>query len=490
MRIIKAPNFLMLALCLFLYSCDDEVIETDLSVYTEEIVFTSAESVIMTGRVLAFGQIALEDHGFQISTDENFTNPIVVSLGGKEIPGRFVGQSNGLNSRTTYFCRSFITYGGETKTGNTLSLATFSPKVIDFSPKEGISNVVITVEGLNLTADTEILWEGTTIVPEAIIAETFVEFRVPALQTNPVIFFKVVSKGDTLTLNQPYEHIIGQWTNLGPLDDMERNQRHIYFEDGDDFIYGLGLALQFLTNNVHVLDKNTLQRTVLNFPGVAVEGAFFDNTYFGGGSTEKVFSPVQQLNISKEFWKYENQSFIRLADCPARLYKAVALAADGKVYLYGGETMLRQRNLLYYVYDIATDEWSTGSYAPVSPLNSYPSFHLNGYNYFVVEDGTTYRHDYANNVWETVAKFPVKPQEYGYSIVLDGKAFVGLQGLEKRSYVYRPDDNVWRTKRSIAESTFFETKGVWTNNGLIYVVRNNQTSITERFLWRFDPNGF
>ena len=488
---IPQPLFhIWLGMALLLMSCQKDDISTDVSVFTEEIVFASGEQAIMTGRVLAQAQVAVDDHGFQISTNEGFSAPTVISLGPKDIPGRFVGQTDQLNIHQDYFCRAYIQFEGETITGNVLPFSTLVPKALDFNPKEGTGNTKITIEGINLTADTKVLWNGMTIVPDNIIAESFVEFSAPPLTDDPTIDLQIVAQGETSALPRPFEYIIGTWTEEGVLDDMVQNNRHIFFEDGNDFIYGLGLAQANLTNLLQVMDKNTYQRTAVSVPASPVEGAFFNAGYFGGGSLIKVIYPAQQLPLSNKFWKYENHSVIPLADVPLALYKAVALVADGRLWLYGGEKASRERSNAVYVYDPATDSWSLIANSPISPLNSLPSFHFGQYNYFVTEESHTYRHDYLNDKWERVADYPTQVREYGVSLTLNDAIYVGMQNTSRRIFVYRPGENVWRTKKSLDNNTPFRTVGGWVHNGKIFVSRVQLDMHSHRILWSLDPDAF
>lgn len=45
--------YVSIALSVLVSSCEKNEISTEVSVFTEEIVFTSGEQVIMTGRILA-----------------------------------------------------------------------------------------------------------------------------------------------------------------------------------------------------------------------------------------------------------------------------------------------------------------------------------------------------------------------------------------------------------------------------------------------------
>lgn len=482
--------FILSLSTLLLSSCEPDPISTEARIFTEQIVSTSGESAIMTGRVLAQGEVLVSDHGFQIDTTEAFLNPLVISLGERTIPGRFVGEVHQLRIRNNYYCRAYMVENGETLTGNVLSFATVSPQVIDFSPKEGLSGTPITIEGVNLTADTKILWNDLTLTPQEVIAEALLPFNAPALADDPTITLRVIAQGDTLTLPDPFEYIIGTWAQIAELDDNQRNQRHIYFEDGDNFVYGLGIAMGHMTNELHAMNKNTYQRSTYFLPSDPTEGAFFSNGYFGGGSLQKVTSPAMQLSVSKDFWHFSNGSFTPLPDVPAALYKAAAIENNGKLYVYGGERPDRSRNQLIWVYDTASGSWDFLNPSPFSPLNSLPHFRLDNFHYFVTESGQTWRHNPATDTWQRMADYPGQVDEYGVCLILDGKAYVGMQGASRKMYVYRPSSDTWRTKAGFLEMNPFYTIGGWAADNHVYVIRMQSVGETTRLLWQLDPDAF
>ncbi len=436
--------------------------------------------------------MAAEDHGFQVDTDSSFSSPQVISLGARDIPGRFVGETDNLDIHLDYYCRAYITASGETKIGNVLSFSTLSPRAVDFIPKEGTLNKTIILEGRNLTADTKVLWNNMEIIPDNITAETFLEFKIPAIEDTHIVHLKIVAQGDTSAFNEPFEYIVGTWNNEGQMDDELKNVRHIYFEDGDEFFYGLGITSEFigLSPKLHVINKNTLIRTTILFNGTPAEGAFFSATYFGGGSVGRVRDSDPTLPNTSEFWKYENQSFTQLPNIPAFLYQAVAIATNGKVYVYGGEDQSRNRNTGVLVFDINSNSWSASMDAPISPLNSYPYFHLDGSNYFITEDGVTHKHDLSNDSWDTVTDYKQVPKENGISIVLNDKAYVGLQGGDRRVYEFSSTEDKWRTKKSLPDNNPFTTIGAWAHNDKIYIARVGDGLGFERVLWSFDPVDF
>ncbi len=480
-----------LSLPLLWWSCEPEPLQTGVSVFTEEVVFSSGESAIMTGRILAQGNVDVSDHGFQIDTSAQFPSPIVVSLGERSVPGRFVGEVHELRVRQQYYCRAFMERNGEQVTGNVIPFSTVSPQVLDFSPKEGTGGTPVTITGVNLTADAHVLWNGKVIVPQEVVAEALLPFQAPPLTDQPVVTLRVVAQGDTLTLPEPFEYIIGKWTEVATLPDNDRNQRHVFFEDGDKFIYGLGIAMGHMSAAMQILDKQTLQLSTIFFPGNPTEGAFFSGGFFGGGSLFKVTSPQQSLQLSREFWRYGDETFTRLADIPASLYQAACIATDDKVYVYGGERADRSRNFLVWMYDIATDEWKALNPAPVTTLAGLPHFRLGNYHYVVSPEGQTWRHDPATDTWERRADYPAPTDvEYGVSLVLAGKAFAGMQGTSRKMLVYRPDSDSWRTKAGFLELNPSYTVGGWTSNDRIYVMRIQSFGGTTRTLWQLEPDSW
>lgn len=489
---MKSANYTFLALLaiLFLASCSEDDIATEVSVFTEEVVFSSGERVILSGRVLAQGEIAVTDHGFQIAEDENFGSPITISLGEKTIPGRFIGEYESLTISLDYYCRSFIVENGETTFGNVLPFATLSPIAIDFSPKEGGTNTKVTIEGRNLTADTKVFWNGQPINPNSISDETFVEISAPSLSDDPNIEIEIESQRSRLQLENTFDYIIGVWTEEGPLDDDSKNTEHIYFEEGDKIIYGLGLAQGDITNAIQILDKNSLQRSTTFFPGQPIVGACFHSGYFGGGSTQKVFANDLSLELTNAFWKYENQNFIQLADMPESLHKAIALRVDDKLYVYGGENASRMMNDRIFIYNINSNEWTTSSVAPIRSINEYPAFHLGGFNYIINEEGELWRHDYLNDEWQQMSDFPTTPKVDGISIVLNDKAYVGMQDINRRVYVYRPDSDTWRSKELLPEINPFNTLMGWKNNDKLFYARTPLNQVNNRVLWSLSPDEF
>ena len=155
-------SFIFLLLSVLLVSClEEEQLET--RVISEQIVFVSGETAIFSGRIVSNGALAIEDHGYELSTTEDFSNPIIISLGEKSIPGRFIAETNQLEVSQSYFCRSFAIENGSTLLGNVLNFSTLKQVLVNFEPRIGRRGQIMRIEGSNLTDDSQVLFNGNII---------------------------------------------------------------------------------------------------------------------------------------------------------------------------------------------------------------------------------------------------------------------------------------------------------------------------------------
>ena len=487
---MKTNILLVFALFMLFTACESNDLDVELSVYTEEVVFTSGEKVIMTGRILSSENFNVSDHGFHISENEDFTDSKSISLGERTIPGRFVGELEGLSIHLDYYCRAYIIENGTEKIGNVLQFSTLSPRIVDFAPKEGTQNNRIIFEGVNLTSDAIILWNDQTITPNEITEESFLEITVPAPVDLPYAEIKVVMQGDTVVIEDRFEYIIGGWEDSGMIDDPVENHNHIYFEDNDYFYYGLGVSREINApiSNIYRVNKTTLERDEINHDGLESEGSFFTtNGYFGGGSLFFVLDPDPTLLNISQFFKLDGDKTRLLKNVPALLYKAVAFAHEDYIYLYGGEDSGRARNTNIYRYDIQNDNWDNIGDSPYGPLNEYPHFKIGSKNYFINETGQMMSHDVNSDIWETLANYPEEVEKDGINVVLNDLAYVGLQDISRRVFEYLPSEDRWKQKKRNPNQEQSKTLGSWINDNKITIMRTDSQDGESRFFWTFDP---
>ncbi len=486
------PLFLFVVFLFALYGCGSTDPNTTISVFTEDIVFTSGENAIITGRLLSTGELSIEDHGFEISQSVDFNSPITISLGEKSFPGRFVGEVSMLDIKSNYYCRAYLVRNGEQIVGNVLEFNTLAPIAFDFEPKEGTQNTTITITGLNFTNDSKVLWNDQELSPDNIEAESVISVKVPAIGTSSTATIRVVSQDDTLALSDMFEYIIGEWTEQGTSDDNLKNNNHFYSEDNSYFYYGLGNTSEFQdpSPRIYQIDKSTLERTELNFSGTGVEGAFYTDGFFGGGSEFLVRNSDENLITTNAFYSIDQNGIQALASAPKFLYQAVALSDDEYVYLYGGEDENREENTTIYRYNIANNFWQALGQSPISPRNEYPAIRLDGENCFILPNGLFTCHDAVSDSWSNRQSYPEEVKEDGLIEILNGSVYVGLQDISRKVFEYDIMEDRWKKKTSIPQFNPFSTLGSWVSGDQIFVMQVNFPEGQERLYWSFDPEAF
>lgn len=477
-----------------LSACSTDDKEITASIYTEDILFSSGDRALMTGRVLSVDDLNIIDHGFEVAKSEDFSQAINLSLGSKDQPGRFVGEVKDLETTESYFVRAYMDIGAGVEYGNVLSFSTVASRIIDFEPKFGNANMTITVEGANFTSDSYILWNDLQITPTDIRDESFIDFKVPAIDMSSTATIKVVSQNETLSFSEEFEYIIGEWKEIGTIDDPYKNNRHVYFEDQNSFYYGLGVSAEFdgVHGNLYKVNKSTLERELISNVVPAREGSFFTSSgYIGSGSNIFVKNSDNTLNLNGEFYKWDGNTAIALANIPKALYRASAVEIGNSIYVLGGEDLQRNDNYQMFRYDISSDVWQALGDAPIKNYSYLPYFGIDNSIYLISESGEMYAYDTQADNWERKASYPDVVQLLGESIVIGNKAYVGLQDNSRKIYEYLSEEDRWKNLKSFNAFTQPTTSlGHWTSDDKIYLMRTNFGSGTERYFWEFDPYGF
>ena len=135
----KLLSLCLFTLLLFNLACTEEEKKSTILV-TEDVLYASGEQVRLLGRLISNHPTKANDHGFYLSTDENFSSPIILSLGVKEGAGRFIGEIYGLTVGSNYYAKSFMDIGNGLEFGNVLEVKTLNPGLESFLPKFGSAN--------------------------------------------------------------------------------------------------------------------------------------------------------------------------------------------------------------------------------------------------------------------------------------------------------------------------------------------------------------
>ena len=213
--------------------------------------------------------------------------------------------------------------------------------------------------------------------------------------------------------------------------------------------------------------------------------------YFNG-ATYAVTSTVQRYDTGSDAWVF-------LASLPAPYDNSEGCSMNGKVYVPGGYTGSAITNI-NYIYDIATDTWTTGAAVPSSPGNLWSTVACNAATNKVYVIGgfdgsaattSNFIYDATANTWSSGAAFPVGT--YGSDGgLINGHIYVaGGAGPITGTYDYNIAANTWTPVAPMNVGCFFGASGVGSDNQL-YIAgggfcsdASSPTGRTERY----DPVG-
>lgn len=481
--------FILLLSILLCISCRKEI-DGITSVRTENIVYVSGEQLVLTGRIISTGEVLVTDHGFQISEDESFSNPIIVTLGDKSVPGRFFGEATGLELATQYYVQAFAVVDGERLTGNILNFNTLDILLEDFSPTVGSPTQVITLRGLNFTADTKVLFDGVEAEILDITVESIIRVRVPARRDKIKVPITVVKGGASYEYEEPFEYIIGGWTMIDnfPASDNFYNEV-MNMQSEDQFLFGLGIVNndQVPNTKTFLLDKNSGTWTSIDLPRGGVLSPFNAWPYFGNGAALRFGAAAETITTSSGFYEFNGSEFEYLGETPFSLHKAIAFNFKDELYVLGGSQSNREISQVMYKYNPVTKEWTGNDFVPIDVISDYPHFQHEDKFYIVGFEGEFYSYD--GEDWEQLEDVPFGAALRGINQVIGDRAFVGLTANSRVSWEYEILNKKWKQKTVFPGNFANSNVASWTEGNLIYVMRNNSSG-AQGFIeiWVLDPD--
>jgi len=459
------------------------------SVRTEDIVYISGEQLVLTGRILSTSEVQVTDHGFQISKEESFTNPILITLGEKSVPGRYFGETDGLELETQYYVQAFAEVNGERLTGNVLSFNTLDIILGEFEPSVGSANQVVTITGINFTQDTKVYFDGVEAEILDITVESIIRVRVPPRRDNIFPVITVERGGVVFEFAEPFEYIIGGWTMLDKFPVNDNFYREVmHMESDDQFLFGLGIVNndQLPNDESFLLNKNTGEWTSVSLPGPGVLSPFAAWPYFGDGAALRFGALAEAITTYSSFYQYTDNGIEYLGETPFSLHKAIAFNFKGELYVMGGSQANRETNQVMYKYDPSTREWIEHDFVPIKIISDYPHFQHEDKFYVTGIDGEFFSYDGAE--WEQLEDVPFGGIR-GINQVIGDRAFVGLATRSRIMWEYEILNKKWKQKTVFPGNFAYDSVASWTEGNLIYVMRNNAAGATGFMeIWVLDPD--
>jgi hypothetical protein len=491
MRFTKYIRFLLILLAFFGFSCEKESVPT-FALLTETPLYVSGESARLVGRLIANEQLRVEDHGFWVATEEGFSDPIVVSLGTRSVPGRFVGEIRSLEPDRLYFAKAFTEAGGNLSFGNVIQLNSLNPGIFSFSPEYALPGQSIEILGLNLGSDTRVFFDETEASIQEIVYESLLKVVIPPIQNNPSPKIRIISNGRELVFENPFEYIVCKMRFIG-FPEKFRLANSISFQINGKIYVGSGQQSEFVINpDYWEFDPKTDLWKSLGFNISPHISGFGVGGYFGGGSA--TIPTSNQFIPNNAFYKLEGSSLIRKADVPFPSRNSIAFQSRGKIYVLGGSVFGHENAL--YEYNPATDSWKTEFNFPFTIQNNLPHYVYKDKFYFITERKELYELDPETGERNIIGTFPGdNVNGLGTASVSGDRAIIGFykQSIE----IWELDLIQLRWKRKINFPGVFlgNNLGFFAQDGLFYLLRSTDQPLAQNGngsmeFWEFDPDGF
>jgi hypothetical protein len=474
---------------LFLGACEEEK-DISFSILTEEIVNVSDERAIVIGRLIAFENLPFEDHGFYFSREENFNQPIIISLGETSRPGRFLGEVNGLELGAEYYVKAFGEKEGQLIFGNTLSFETLNPALERFSPLTQFPGEEISIFGRNFGEDTEVYFDGQ----KAQVIEVAFGFRirviVPPMMEKTVVELKIITRGIELIASESFNYATGTYENLGIVIEDFVLMDNIYFQQGNRFFAGLGIDISARPSN-HIWEftpgQSSWQRT--SFNGLTQRKATNSRTgYFGGGLQIPQFGGDL---LNDTFWYFDGNNFNTIPSPPISIVDGLGFMAQGRFYIVGGTFGIGSQ---VYRYDPTTALWQLRPNLPYNVDNSMVHFVHDDQLYIINKNKALLRYDLETAKSTVISEYPSPFIENfsdtgGLSLVVGDKVFIGLYDNNEDMWELDLNTLIWSKKNRFPGPNRGRISAAYELDGILYFLRYYSINPRMEF-WKFDPNGF
>jgi len=481
-KLISVIFFLFL---IMLSSCEEEGFG-DFGLLTEEIVNVSGERAIVLGRLLATQNIQVDDHGFYFSTDENFSDPLILSLGKTNSPGRFIGEKEGLSLGIGYYVKAFAQSGSEVLFGNILEFNTLFPSVDRFEPMTQFGGEIITIYGRNFGVDTEVFFGEIRGIVTDVSFGFSVRVRVPPMVDDSEVLIKVVTRGREIIADQPFRYVTGLFSRLEDVPIEANFRENIYFQQGSEFYSGLGIGFSLQANaEIFTYSPTDPVWRKIDFSGHSHTKAFSSiDGYFGGGY-ESLNPPL----YNPDFWYFDGQDFVSLDPPPVTFANAICFVVQGEIFVAGGDLIVGS---VVYKYSPQTNNWIVRPNLPFNVNQDLLHFSYNDLFYIIDKDKRLWEYNPFTAQSRVVTTYPspfIEGQsDFGGTVkVVGNKAYMGLYNSTRDFWELNLETFIWSRKNFFPGEIRSFNAGIFELEGVLYFLRSPRSSPNMEF-WRFDPD--
>lgn len=468
------------------WACTDEA-ETPIIVTTEDALFIGGDKIRISGRLITNREITASDHGFIISETEAFSSPITISLGVKESPGRFIGETSGLKISQNYWVKAFSVVGGEELTGQAVRIQMLTPVVESFAPKFAKVGDNISLIGRNIPVGSKVFFGSQEAQVISNQFESKITVKVPASEGTALVPIRIEVQGKSFQFADQFEYQSGKYTKVSNFPENFRIYNTTFFYNSEGFHVGLGL-IRLGGNYTKIKRFNPQSGTwsEVAFPGSPRSYAFATANYLGGGALE---ADRQIVSLERSFYKVEGSTFTRLPDLPFVSVEQIAVELNGMLYAMGGTL---NSTTSVWRFSPSTNTWVQLPNAPISMNSQNPFFTYQNKIYVASSTGDIYEFNPDGNTWTKKTTYPGSlGQGYGIAQVLGTKAYVGLYRRANDLYELDLNTFTWKIKNTIPGLPQSINLGHFEYNGSIYFFRSPEISVFGDLpleLYKFEPN--
>ncbi len=481
-------RFSIFFLLIWFSACEEDI--ESFSLLTEESLYVSSEKAQLVGRLISDNKLEVEDHGFWIGSDESFSDPIVVSLGKRTGPGRFLGEVQDLSPGRNYFTKSYAEFKGEIIFGNIIQLNSKNPGIFSFFPEYELPGKIIEIIGLNLSPETKVFFDNAEAKIEDIIYESLLKVRIPPIENNTSPKIKLISNGNEMVFGKNFEYIIGNFSFVGFPEKFLLNKSLSFTQDGK-FYVGSGLISAL---DIHPFfwefDPELNRWSTHELDSDPHINGFGINGYYGGGMDYNLVGDTGVPNPA--FWKWNENIPIKKADLPYPAVNSIAFQIQSKIYLLGG-SVEGFENLLYE-YDINRDSWNAPKTFPFKVKNNLTHFVYEDKLYFISDRKELYVFDPDTGEREIIGMFPGDNSKgYGVASIVGDRVIVGFYEQSIEVWELNLKNISWKRKSDFPGIFLGNNLGIFSKNNSIYLLRSTNQPSSEygnMEFWKFDPDKF
>ena len=468
------------------WSCTEEE-NTPILVSTEDILFVGGDKLRVSGRLLTNREVFADEHGFVFSTDASFSSPILLSLGEKKEPGRFIGEKSGFKIGQTYFVKAFAEVDGQRLEGQAVELKTLTPSIASFSPTYSTAGNELVIEGKNFPEGTQVFFGSQQAQVLKNVFESKITVKIPPAAGQVLVPIKLLIQGKEYTISTSFEYQAGKYTKVSEFPGNLRIYDNIYFSNGSGFHVGLGKVRSGENYpRFQRFNPATGTWTEVNFPGNSRRFVFASSNYLGGGAIE---TSRDVFSYDRSFWKINGSSFERLVDLPFNTRDALAVDWEGGLFLFGG---LDGASLLVRAYDPVQRTWSTKRNAPIALGRNAAAFVRATRVIVLGSNGQVWEYNPPLDSWQLLTTYPGnKGQGFPILEVIGSKAYMGLFRATQELWELNLETLTWKAKNQIIGLPQSITSGYFQYNGSIYFLRTPEESVAGNLtmeLYKFDPD--